>query len=958
MKNNKVNLGKKIGLYRSISNSSIMYQNDEFYFSLERLIEKCKNGAYSCLTSEYRKFTTTEERKAVIKHNEMWCVTNVGLLSRRGKNKSNFLWNTLSATDSSTGYVFGDIDKLEGYDLDQIKKVLMEDENIFFVKKSLSGQGFHFLFQIDGGVEYYKPALQLKYEQLSKKLGNKIDHNSFDTAVMDWTRIMVLNDDPSLYIDKNKEILNVINSNIIEDLECEKIKAKSIINIDKSKIKDISKIDKVLVTRFTNFIKKFKWKTGSRNKCIRGMYWFVLENLKYDLEDISVLFHNFVAGDYTDENTYDSINEDISIIYSDLKEKENQDFFLKKEEKKSVTEFYNKEENNSDLFLIYNKKGDTIYFNNYINDNKEKMYEYLTKKLSSEKILLIDSPTGSGKTTVMFEYLKEKNIKTDFIFPSRLLTQQQKAKKIVGKDKDIYIDELIVCATWENLLKMGDRKSKLLVIDEAHLMVTSNKFKSNAIDIITKCVDRYDNIILLTGTPEPLDTFFDSGKIIFKKHKPSIVTYDIISFPKRKLEYVANQIMILNRNNCLNIYYKNNLEELEQLTELFENNTDKKIGILNANEKDGELYNNIKDKQKIDTDVDWLLTTCVIREGVNITDDFGNVNIVFGTGVDITDIKQFTARFRNAKNIHINILHKDNNHCSYVNKERLSNTIKSWKEEYKKYETIEKNYLFNEFAIFFSTMRNFIYNDIETNDLLVNKIQVLSYLWLYEKMNQTNHIPSLERSMSDFERKTDIKYDSISILTEEVENVVQSYNNNKKSKILDYIEKIKNNGIIENDTKYKEDINDLYFSLLEVITKKQITDLKLDLTKKSKTRKFIDDAKFCKNYETIKLGFNTKNNVVDFMERKYVKFCDDIITKDYMNKQQILDLLYEHTLLDIINFTTTNPKGLIAKVKTKREIIDGEEVIVKIYKYTLKTFVDLGIINLVKQIDIEKIIGE
>jgi len=922
MKTNKVKTNQLISFYKSTNASSERYYK-EYTYTLEFFINKCKSDAYKLSTEKIRSITDKKERDE-LKTSDLPCIASVGVLSRRKKNKKYFEYVDMEKSDASTGYVFGDIDQLDGYSMQDIKDVLMDDDNIFFIKESISGNGFHFIFQIDGGVEYYKPALEFKYEELSKKLGNKIDHNSFDERVKDWTRVMVLNYDPNLYYDTNKIILEA-KGNIEEDDNVEKISAEKQIFIDKTKIRPIEDISIDVVKRFDNHIQRQKWISSKRNSAIGSMKWFMRENIDISLEDISVLFHNFVNGAYTQDYTPMKIDNDISKMYSDVQEEKKQNIEVKTfiAEKKQESAW---------------RIGDTIYFDKYINDRREETFQIIKNKLDDNKILLIDAPTGGGKTHSMYQFIEDFNLKADFILPTRLLTEQQKehANFVIGSSKNIFIKDAVVCSTWENLPKLQPRQSDLLIIDEAHLMINSFNFKIDAIKSIIEYSKNYKNVILLTGTPEPFDSFFDNSKLAFRKNSNINITYDIIPFRKRDISFVATQVAQLNKDNCLNIYYKNNLDEIEQIKEVLQKQTELRVGILSSEEKDGEIYYNIKENSILGEDLDWLLTTCVIREGINIKDDIDNVNIVFGNGVDITEIKQFAARFRNAKNIHITVLHKDLNYCQYIDRNEVNKILSNWKDEYNKFKNETNNFIYGEFKKFFKTVPSLIYE--EDGLIKVNTIQILSYFWMYNKFNQVNNLNSLKYFMDNyFEEDKKMTFNPIDLNIRKVKNIKEEYNQNMKAKKMTYTAELLEGGEIKEDFNYQTKINENYFKLIKYFTKEDIKTLPVDIMSKNLVDKFIKNLKFIINYKTYKLGYDIEKNIDNMMNIKYINFTDHVLS---LNKSLTAEDIYKelsNNNLIQIQFTISNPIGLNVKASTID--LDGKKT--KIYSYSLLTLEDL-----------------
>lgn len=269
--------------------------------------------------------------------------------------------------------------------------------------------------------------------------------------------------------------------------------------------------------------------------------------------------------------------------------------------------------------------------------------------------------TSMGKTTWICEHRKGKRLILVPIIP--LLEQIQtshNASVFYNQTKDVKEgDDLIVCtySSFPTLLKiMEDWEDTLiseyeLFFDEYHnFAVASNKsFRGYELNIIADNMHVFKSRTMLTGTMFPIH------HPIFKKFGIIRVNWDFIP-PKRfmRTRYMDKMTAIekqLSRKGKNIIYLQNKKEEGEmgKLINYLGHKGWTKIWKINADEKNSDNFMKLKKNQRIDDDVEVLICTSVIVEGVNITNpDIATIHFMSHEG--LVNSEQMVNRFRKVYN--------------------------------------------------------------------------------------------------------------------------------------------------------------------------------------------------------------------------------------------------------------------------------------------------------------------
>ena len=352
-----------------------------------------------------------------------------------------------------------------------------------------------------------------------------------------------------------------------------------------------------------------------------------------------------------------------------------------------------------------------IKINKYISELNSDIF-FSQKNYTS----LIDSPTGSGKTELIFE--RSKNIdKIIIAFPytSQVIQQRKKYPHYQYLYDDNKFDEKlsnrIVC-TYDKLVSLITRDLDLneyeLHVDEVHNLYVSANYRDRIMYYISSSIRNqiYKKIYLYSST---YDTKYLNNYLIINKH-----------FKVRRKRDVKDDVTCIHledsrkvtMNEAMIYHFQHNVKPNEKVL-IYRNNKSENIALGNSLENmgynvvvvDSDCKNEcesieILENEQLSDKTNVLITTSMLTEGINLL----NKNITQIHYIDknksALTIRQFTSRARNGK------------HKTF-----------GW---YKKSETLNiRKDVFNEWYDFLENAKtlenNYNYIIKETNDKFRNK---------------------------------------------------------------------------------------------------------------------------------------------------------------------------------------------------------------------------------------------
>ncbi len=315
----------------------------------------------------------------------------------------------------------------------------------------------------------------------------------------------------------------------------------------------------------------------------------------------------------------------------------------------------------------------TIEYSGKISKKSSDLYH----EILSEEDLLIDGPTGGGKTTSIIDLLRYKEDKFILLVPYTSMTSQFYKKFEMDKvDGSVSKCELIpilkkgrpIVSTYDGLKKImenGDPNEWTIIIDEIHNFILQDSFRDETISFVMNHLEQFKRRIYLSGTiVSPIISGLpNKGKIrkikFIDKNRTKknfkIYTYER-NTNKRVQKYLIDYCLNNSSNDNLIIIQWNNKKILNELNQILKEYRIQSI-ITSSDEKDIPEYISITDNEVIPDSVNILLTTSVLNDGINIQNE--NIHSVITVNEhNLLSIEQFFNRFRrcssNTKFISIN----------------------------------------------------------------------------------------------------------------------------------------------------------------------------------------------------------------------------------------------------------------------------------------------------------------
>ena len=323
---------------------------------------------------------------------------------------------------------------------------------------------------------------------------------------------------------------------------------------------------------------------------------------------------------------------------------------------------------------------------------------YITTDLAKQLLqrnqkLLVESPTGSGKTTAYINAFKELANKEYhyyiFAAPTISLTEQigkeHKVTYVTGGMKNLRnmitnkaIDtnkpERIFICTFDKASELmyhltsnisygpGKEPTFTIVIDEIHKHTEAYNYRYAAIDQLEEVSKMATSVIGLSGTVEDIlkDKFEALIKIDTGNTKSPCLDFRVFTYHTRQKQvseennqHLADVMMIPVIKGLLKqtrvLVFVNNKERIKMLAKVL-----RKDGItvqtITSDSKKSSTYVNIVENRAIDGDVQVVLTTTVIADGISIQNGLDWSCLVVSDKAspifNPSTIKQISNRFR------------------------------------------------------------------------------------------------------------------------------------------------------------------------------------------------------------------------------------------------------------------------------------------------------------------------
>ena len=248
---------------------------------------------------------------------------------------------------------------------------------------------------------------------------------------------------------------------------------------------------------------------------------------------------------------------------------------------------------------------------------------------------IIQMPTSSGKSSIIFSYIKAMNIPA-LILVNRIGLASQLQKNF-GKNMGICIGNKLeknfhMVSTIKSVNKLNIKKFKILIIDECH-HASSDSYLEFLL------VNNFDFIFSFSATPFTKDKYKNAlieqhlGNIIYKSNLTDLIENKVIAKAKIKFInikciptldwpscYIKNIVENEERNNKIKELVDENKQTLILIKNISHGEKLKKmiddsvfVSGINSNEEREEVIKNFEDK-KIKT----IISSNIFNEGISI----------------------------------------------------------------------------------------------------------------------------------------------------------------------------------------------------------------------------------------------------------------------------------------------------------------------------------------------------
>lgn len=303
-----------------------------------------------------------------------------------------------------------------------------------------------------------------------------------------------------------------------------------------------------------------------------------------------------------------------------------------------------------------------VTYKEYVSEQLEPIIE----AIKDHDRILIDAPTGGGKTFAITKVMKSFEEDINIILTPNVIQNKQNASSykiqaFTGKDRTIHSN--CISATYDkaraliNYLQGTHRKVNLF-IDECHLLVEASNYRMRAIKDIIELTKIADKVIYMSATNDYIR---------------EVIEYDIeLNIkPQEQINNIsASQILLLDNKNIegslvhqllgyskiegrKTVLFLDSIEQLKIIKNILLSKgfKDNEVAIISSKERalhDEEVFNDIISLSQIPSTTKVILSTSVLEVGTNIDTEHMNVFVYIpkANHLNINKICQEVARFR------------------------------------------------------------------------------------------------------------------------------------------------------------------------------------------------------------------------------------------------------------------------------------------------------------------------
>ncbi|HHH4724454.1 TPA: DEAD/DEAH box helicase family protein [Klebsiella pneumoniae] len=268
----------------------------------------------------------------------------------------------------------------------------------------------------------------------------------------------------------------------------------------------------------------------------------------------------------------------------------------------------------------------------------------------SNGVNLINSSVGTGKTTQFINKPTDEELakgvqpraKDGYI----VLVPLTSIRLSFNGDNDVFKTGICTWNQIDSILRHSNKEyfaDKTLVIDEVHGFFLDYGYKANVINRLIASFQLFKSVIMMSGTASPDDFSGIDFNKVYRVYKPSKARKVISTVIASKTQDLV--LTHLNTSKRKTIVLLNDKAQCEALNQMCT-----RTGlVVNADKKDNEDVIDLYTTGNMKTDI--LFGTYSIVEGLSITNELDEVDIIIVGHEHPARIEQFTNRFRNVNKL-------------------------------------------------------------------------------------------------------------------------------------------------------------------------------------------------------------------------------------------------------------------------------------------------------------------
>lgn len=327
--------------------------------------------------------------------------------------------------------------------------------------------------------------------------------------------------------------------------------------------------------------------------------------------------------------------------------------------------FNNSYKQDTDAYSLPADKKHTVDAVRHENGKEYVSKDFMRELLQKPTRTLVDSPTGSGKTVATVEAMKElakENRSHIYVIasPTRALASQVAKEReislVIGgtNSSNFSINQLwqrgerVFSSTYDQVNKIIESvpaNDLILVVDEVHKLTSDREFRNDTIQRLVDTADKARTFIGITGTSEDVfELMFDEKYTVkISDTKIPASNFHVLQYTTavpdvekggyktdKRIELLAITHLIKSeykKRGIRSLVFINNKKLIEAVATELEKDGMNVFRVYRQEGEESGTYEKVV-MNEIDDDVDVIIATKIIADGISLTFDSINWNIV------------------------------------------------------------------------------------------------------------------------------------------------------------------------------------------------------------------------------------------------------------------------------------------------------------------------------------------